>query len=76
MADLGVRVAELARRAGLDPDDPESISPAQAQAWAGQSGRGLIRAAGQMGAAAHLDNGWPVTGQVPWETMTALFPDF
>jgi hypothetical protein len=22
------------------------------------------------------DNGWPVTGQVPWETMTALFPDF
>lgn len=59
-AQLELRLDELARRAGLDPDQPDAISLAQAAAWGGQSGRGLIRASGQMAAAARFE-GQPVS---------------
>lgn len=48
---LNVRVAALADRA-----EAGEISAAQAAAWAGQSGRGLVRAAGQMGSAARFED--------------------
>lgn len=53
-ANAELRMNSLQERLLLGPDHPDGISLAQANAWGAQAMRGLVRTAGQMGAAESL----------------------